>query len=97
MVSGINLGYNHGTAYLHTSGTVGAVLEAGIAGIDGLALSAGGSGEFGPWMAWAAREESVPMWERLARIGAELASGLIEAGPLGVRSMPTSPMMPTSR
>ncbi|MCJ7726202.1 MAG: 5'/3'-nucleotidase SurE, partial [Acidimicrobiia bacterium] len=28
VVSGINLGYNHGTGSLHTSGTVGAVLEA---------------------------------------------------------------------
>jgi len=84
VVSGINVGYNHGSAYMQTSGTVGAVLEAHLAGVDGLALSAGSSGDFHPWMQWASGEDSVLMWERLADIGADLASVMIEAGTLGV-------------
>jgi len=84
VVSGINLGHNHGTAYLHTSGTVGAILEAHLAGVDGLALSAGSQGDFRTWMERASSDDSIPMWERLAGIGADLASGMIEAGPLGV-------------
>jgi len=84
VVSGINLGYNHGTAYLHTSGTVGAILESHIAGVDGLALSAGGEGDFRTWMKWASSMDSMPMWERLAGIGADLASKMLDAGRLGV-------------
>lgn len=84
VVSGINLGYNHGTGYLHTSGTVGAVLEAHLSGVDGLALSTGGDGEFRPWMAWASTDDSMLMWERLAAIGADLAAGMLRAGPLGM-------------
>ncbi|MFH2071461.1 MAG: 5'/3'-nucleotidase SurE [Actinomycetota bacterium] len=84
VVSGINLGYNHGTAYLHTSGTVGAILEAHLVGVDGLALSTEGEGDFRTWMDWASGAESVPMWERLAVLGADLAAGMIRAGSLGV-------------
>ncbi len=84
VVSGINLGYNYGTAYLHTSGTVGAILEAHLVGVDGLALSTEGDGDFLTWMDSASRPESVPMWERLAEIAADLVSVMIGAGSLGV-------------
>ena len=53
VVSGINLGYNHGSSYISTSGTVGAVVEAVTAGVDGLALSTGSKGDFRTWREWA--------------------------------------------
>lgn len=84
VVSGINLGYNHGTAYIQSSGTVGAALEAGLLGVDGLALSTGVDGDFHRWREWALSAESAPMWGRLAAVTADLASGMLRAGHQGV-------------
>jgi len=88
VVSGINLGFNHGTAYLQSSGTVGAVLEAYIGGIDGLALSTGTpngyGGNFRDWRNWALSKDSASMWERLAAISAEMAAGMLQGGHMGV-------------
>lgn len=39
VISGINIGYNCGVSYILSSGTVGACLEANIAGIPALSLS----------------------------------------------------------
>ena len=80
VVSGINLGYNHGSAYLQSSGTVGAALEATLSGVDGLALSTGVDGNFHEWREWALSDDSLPMWERLAAIAVELADGMLAAG-----------------
>lgn len=41
VISGINLGHNQGGSFLFSSGTVGAALEANIAGLPALALSQG--------------------------------------------------------
>ncbi|HSM02955.1 MAG TPA: 5'/3'-nucleotidase SurE [Acidimicrobiia bacterium] len=75
VVSGINIGYNHGSAYLQSSGTVGAALEAGIAGVPALAFSTGSHTV--PWQHW--REEVLrpnarPMWERLASVAAAIVA-----------------------
>jgi 5'-nucleotidase len=83
VVSGINLGYNHGLAYIQSSGTVGAALEAHLLGVDAMAMSAGSDGDFATWRAWALGDESRPMWERLAAVAANLAAGMLEAGPTG--------------
>jgi broad specificity polyphosphatase/5'/3'-nucleotidase SurE len=50
VVSGVNIGYNHGTAYLQSSGTAAAALEAGIAGVPAIAFSTGS--EEVPWKEW---------------------------------------------
>ena len=84
IVSGINLGQNHGSAYHQTSGTMGAAMEACLTGIDGLAVSAGVAGDFHAWREWALTDDSLPMWERLAAIAADLAATMLAAGPLGV-------------
>jgi len=84
VVSGINLGQNHGSAYLQSSGTVGAALEASLSRVDGLALSARASGDFHQWRAWALTNDSLPMWERLATIAADLAATMLEVGPQGI-------------
>jgi len=39
VVSGINLGLNFGTAFVLSSGTVGAAIEAALAGVPGIAFS----------------------------------------------------------
>jgi 5'-nucleotidase len=75
VVSGINIGYNHGSGYLQSSGTVGAALEAGIAGVPAMAFSAGSNSV--PWRMW--KEEvlepgAIPMWERLAEVAAAMVA-----------------------
>lgn len=80
VVSGINLGYNHGAGFLMSSGTVGAAVEAWISGIPALAVS---TGTMGDWHAWRRRAEaagSVPDWERLSRLTVGLARLVNEAG-----------------
>ncbi|MBN1809927.1 MAG: 5'/3'-nucleotidase SurE [Planctomycetes bacterium] len=66
VVSGINRGPNVGINVLY-SGTVAAVMEAAIQSLPGIALSV----EF-------PREDSVPVYERAARIGTALISLLLE-------------------
>ena len=82
VVSGINAGYNHGAAYIQSSGTVGAALEAAIGGVDALALSTQSrTRPWHEWRVWSLRPESSPMWERLAGLAAALAAPLWAAAP----------------
>lgn len=77
VVSGINVGYNHGSAYLQSSGTAGAALEAGIAGVPAVAFSAGTTTT--PWHQWkqqAQQPAAQEMWERLADVATEIC-GLV--------------------
>lgn len=84
VVSGINLGYNHGAAYVASSGTIGAALEGGIAGIPSLALSAGTvERSWAEWRPWAETPDAAPMWERLAGVAADLAAAMLESAPPG--------------
>jgi 5'-nucleotidase len=83
VVSGINIGYNHGSAFLQSSGTVGAALEAVIAGVDGVAFSAGSDRPWEEWRPWVHTPAARPMWHRLAAIAADITSGLLRAGPTG--------------
>ncbi len=81
VVSGINVGFNHGSAFLGSSGTVGAAIEAANAGVTGLALSAGTyATPWSEWRPWALSGASQSMWERLAATAADLASPLLGAG-----------------
>jgi len=85
VVSGINAGYNHGSAYIQSSGTVGAALEAGISGVDALALSTQSrTRAWTEWRAWSLRPESAPMWERLSLVAAALAGPVLAAAPQGL-------------
>jgi 5'-nucleotidase len=89
VVSGVNIGYNHGLAYLQSSGTAGAALEAGIARVPAIAFSTG-SHEV-PWREWKEAvllPDALPMWERVsgvaARLAAELARVLVRGEVLNV-------------
>jgi len=75
VVSGINIGYNHGSAYLQSSGTAGAALEAGIAGVPAIAFSTGS--HVVPWREWKQMiltPEAARVWERLALVAASIVA-----------------------
>ena len=80
VVSGINVGYNHGAAFLQSSGTAGAALEASISGVAAIALSTGSADiPWREWKRWVTGGEARPVWERLA----DIAAGLVaETAPL---------------
>ena len=78
VVSGINLGHNHGTAFLMSSGTVGAAIEGGLTGHPSIALSTGIVG--GDFMAWRRHAHSAaarPDWERVADVAAEIVGDIV--------------------
>lgn len=72
VVSGINLGYNHGAGFLMSSGTVGAAVEAWISGIPAVALSTGTIGDWHEWRSVATAPEAADDWERLAELSVDL-------------------------
>jgi 5'-nucleotidase len=80
VISGINIGYNHGTAYLQSSGTVGAALEAGIAGVPAIAFSAGShTVAWDKWKHEVLEPDALPMWERLAIVAATMVAEALPA------------------
>jgi 5'-nucleotidase len=85
VVSGINVGYNHGTAFLQSSGTVGAALEGYIAEVPSVAFSMGGSSDdWNAWKQWADSKASLPNWIRLAELAASMVDQMLTAGLSGV-------------
>jgi 5'-nucleotidase len=84
VVSGINVGYNHGSAYLQSSGTAGAALEAAISKVPAIAFSAGSLTV--PWNDWklsVLKPEARPMWERLATVAADICRKALDAAAPG--------------
>ncbi len=82
VVSGINIGFNHGSAYLQSSGTIGAALEAAIGGIDAVAFStASTTRPWKEWRPWALSSKSMPMWTRLADLAADITAALLRTPP----------------
>ncbi|HEX5630963.1 MAG TPA: 5'/3'-nucleotidase SurE, partial [Acidimicrobiia bacterium] len=80
VVSGVNIGYNHGTAYLQSSGTVGAAIEAGIAAVPAIAFSTGSEQvPWKEWKEWSLTAAAGGMWERVARVATVLVG---DAAPL---------------
>jgi 5'-nucleotidase len=80
VISGINVGYNHGRAFLLSSGTVGAAAEGWIAGLPALAFSAGDPSRHEVWAKEAWSERSGTMWTRLAELSTELVQRVRECG-----------------
>jgi len=88
VVSGINLGYNHGSAYLQSSGTVGAILEAAISEVPGIAFSTGESDDdWAAWRAFAESPEAMEMWDRLAVFATTMVEEMLSHGPSGTVSV----------
>ena len=93
VVSGINLGFNHGAGFLLSSGTVGAAIEGWIAGVPAIAFSTGAMTDFAAWRRRAASPDAAGDWERLAILSASIlddvvASGLLEAADLVTVNLP---------
>ena len=80
VISGINIGANHGMAYVVASGTVGAALEAAIVGVPAMAFSAVSTGEWATWSAWAHSPDSDETWHRLGALATGIAADLLSAG-----------------
>lgn len=81
VVSGINVGFNHGAAFLLSSGTVGAAIEGWIAGCTAIAFSTGTWGD--DWDAWVRHvtgPDAGPGWERLAELCVDLLDDLLASG-----------------
>ena len=78
VVSGINVGYNHGSAYLQSSGTAGAALDAAIAGVPAIAFSTGShTVAWKDWKRQILTPEAIPTWERLAVVAAGIVAAMI--------------------
>jgi 5'-nucleotidase len=80
VVSGINLGFNFGAAYMLSSGTVGAAAEAWINGVPAIAISAGTNGDWPTWAKWVLTPDALPMWERVAEVAGEIVAAFLEHG-----------------
>ena len=79
VISGINLGYNHGAGYIMGSGTVGAAIEGWELNIPSYAFSTGSLGDWEEWHRFAKSADSAPEWERLAEICAGLLGEILAA------------------
>jgi 5'-nucleotidase len=83
VVSGINIGYNHGAAFMLSSGTVGAAIEGWISGIPSIAVSAGTVGDWDQWSEWIRSSAAAEAWHRLARVATGLVAALTTSYPSG--------------
>lgn len=75
VVSGVNIGYNHGSAYLQSSGTAGAALEGAIAGVPAIAFSTGtATRPWNEWKQWSLSADAAEMWARVGAVAARLVA-----------------------
>ncbi len=85
VVSGINLGINHGTAFMLSSGTVGAAMEGWIAGLPAIAFSTGVHVDaYATWREYIHTAAAAQEWESLAATCAGTLSDLWRSGLLQV-------------
>lgn len=81
VVSGINIGFNHGAAFLMSSGTVGAAIEGWITGLPAVAFSTGTWGD--DWAAWRRRvtqRGAVAEWARVGALCTEILDDVLASG-----------------
>lgn len=80
VVSGINLGFNHGLAFFCSSGTVGGAIEAWISGVPALAFSAGVVDGHAAWSAEACTPAAREGWLRAAALALDIARVALKHG-----------------
>jgi 5'-nucleotidase len=80
VVSGINLGFNHGLAFFMSSGTVGGATEGWIAGLPAIALSAGVLEGHDGWSQHVRTPAAAEGWQRAAALSAEIAGVVARRG-----------------
>ena len=72
VVSGINIGFNHGLAFFCSSGTVGGAIEGWIAGLPALAFSAGVLENHASWAVESRPPEAREGWVRAAALALDI-------------------------
>ena len=102
VVSGINVGYNHGAAFLMSSGTVGAAVEGWVSGIPSIAVSTGTTGDWHAWRRKVHEREALLKWERLSVVATSLVdearlSGLTELADVVTMNLPFDATLDTPR
>ncbi len=80
VVSGINIGLNHGLAFLMSSGTVGAASEGVVAGLPAVAFSVGVQGGHGTWVEHALSDAGADIWKNAATVAADIVSTVLAHG-----------------
>jgi 5'-nucleotidase len=80
VVSGINLGFNHGLAFFMSSGTVGGATEGWIAGLPAVALSTGVLEGHDGWAERARGPEATRDWQRAAELSARVCEVVLARG-----------------
>ncbi|NND84931.1 MAG: 5'/3'-nucleotidase SurE [Acidimicrobiia bacterium] len=83
VVSGINVGHNHGAAYLWSSGTVGAAIEGWALGVPAVAFSTGTTTDWESWRAAMHAPDGKQTWDRLAEVACAVLTEIITDGTLG--------------
>ena len=81
VVSGINVGTNAGLAYILSSGTIGAAVEAALNGVPALAFSVGlEKADYERWRQTRDLSNLVDLWAAAARVSAEIAAEAVSGG-----------------
>lgn len=81
VVSGINIGFNHGVAFLLSSGTVGAAVEGWISGRPAVAFSTGiWGGDWETWRRAVTGHDSATQWTTMAALCADLLDEVLDSG-----------------
>lgn len=96
VVTGINLGYNSGTSFLSSSGTVWSAAEAALVGLPAVAVSTGpdlGMQAYAAWKHEARQADAAAGWERVAEVSARTVrdiggSGLLDHCDLASVNLP---------
>lgn len=89
VVSGVNIGANAGTAYLLSSGTVGAAVESSLSGVPAVAFSL--QLHAADYARWRHRRDLAGLdagWQRAAEVAAEITAEILAGGlPEGAQLM----------
>lgn len=82
VVTGINLGFNAGEAFMASSGTVWAAAEAAFAGVPAIATSTGTTDDWHDWRRAATRgdDQARRAWQRVAHATAEVVAAVVDSG-----------------
>ncbi len=102
VVSGINIGYNHGTAFLMSSGTIGASVEGWVSGVPSIAVSTGTVGDWTDWKRRVMDPSAASDWQRISAVTAVIiadveASGILEVADVISINLPFDATVETPR
>lgn len=85
VVSGINVGLNHGLAFVLSSGTVGAAAEGVVAGLPAVAFSIGVQEDHASFVERARSDAGGELWRRSSAVAADIVASVLQHGlPEGV-------------